>query len=126
MAAPKPDLDNPERIREFVEAFYGKLLRDEQLAPIFLDVARIDLDKHLPLIRSYWEKLLLGSADYRRHTMNIHRAVHNKRELNPADFERWLGYFHSTIDELFAGEHAARAKQIASYIATNMQKALNK
>ncbi|HEY3698794.1 MAG TPA: group III truncated hemoglobin [Spongiibacteraceae bacterium] len=124
-AAAKPDLDSPEHIRQFVAVFYGKLLRDEQLASIFIGVARIDLEKHLPLIRSYWEKLLLGRGDYRRHTMNIHRALHDKRKLQPSDFERWLGYFHATVDEQFAGEYADHAKQVASYIAANMQKALN-
>lgn len=121
----KPDLDNPERIRSFVEAFYARLLRDEQLAPIFLDVANIDLEKHLPLICSYWEKLLLGDSSYRRHTMNIHRAVHSKRPFTTADFERWLEFFQSTVDASFAGPRADRAKQTAAYIASNMNKSLN-
>lgn len=121
----KPDLDNPERIRHFVEAFYARLLKDEQLAPIFIDVAAIDLKKHLPLICSYWEKLLLGAGDYHRHTMNIHRAVHSKRPLTSADFTQWLHYFISTVDESFAGPHADKAKQTASYIAANMQKSLS-
>jgi hemoglobin len=120
-----PDLDNPQQIRRFVEAFYGKLLQDEQLAPIFLDVAQVDLEHHLPLIRSYWEKLLLGEGDYRRHTMNIHRAVHNKRPLTAADFQRWLSFFCATVDENFAGPKAARAKEIASQIAANMNKSLS-
>jgi hemoglobin len=121
----KPDLDNPEYIRQFVEAFYAKLLRDEQLAPIFIDVAAIDLDKHLPLIGAYWQKLLLGESDYRRHTMNIHRAVHSKRPFTVADFTRWLHFFITTVDESFSGPHADKAKQTASYIAANMQKSLN-
>jgi hemoglobin len=120
----KPDLDNPERIGKFVEAFYARLLKDEQLAPIFIDVANIDLKKHLPLICSYWEKLLLGDSDYRRHTMNIHRAVHSKRPFTAADFDRWLKFFLATVDEAFAGPHADKAKRTASYIASNMQKSL--
>lgn len=121
----KPDLDNPERIRSFVEAFYAKLLRDEQLAPIFLDVANIDLKKHLPLICSYWEKLLLGESSYQRHTMNIHRAVHSKRPFTAADFARWLDFFKATVDARFEGPSADRAKQTATHIASNMNKSLN-
>jgi hemoglobin len=121
----KPDLDNPAYIRQFVEAFYAKLLQDEQLAPIFIDVAAIDINKHLPLICAYWEKLLLGEGDYHRHTMNIHRAVHSKRSLTAADFTRWLHFFITTVDESFAGPRADQAKQTASYIAANMQKSLN-
>jgi hemoglobin len=123
--AAKPDLDTPERIRSFVEAFYARLLRDEQLAPIFLDVAEIDLEKHLPLICSYWEKLLLGDSNYRRHTMNIHRAVHSKRPFTAADFDRWLDFFQTTVDARFEGPHAEKAKRTAAYIASNMNKSLN-
>ena len=121
----KPDLDSPQHIQHFVEAFYGKMLRDEQLAPIFLEVAAIDLKHHLPLIRSYWEKLLLGEGDYRRHTMNIHRAVHAKRPITADDFQRWLSFFHATVDENFEGPKAQRAKEVASHIAANMNKSLN-
>lgn len=121
----KPDMDNRERIHEFVDAFYSRMLRDEVLAPIFLDVAAIDLEKHLPLIRAYWEKLLLGGRDYRRHTMNIHRELDARRALQRSDFERWLTLFDTTIDALFAGPYTQRAKQTAGRIATNMHNTLN-
>jgi hemoglobin len=116
----KPDLDSKQHINEFVNAFYGQLLADKQLGPIFLDVAEIDLAKHLPLICSYWEKLLLGGQDYNRHTMNIHRAVHAKRPLTEQDFDRWLDLFTATVDEYFLGGQAERAKRVASQIAVNM------
>lgn len=123
---PKPDMDSPERIREFVEAFYDKLLKDERLAPIFLDVAEVDIREHFPRIQAYWEKLLLGGSDYQRHTMNIHRRLHDKQPLVAADFDRWLDYFVSTADEHFAGERAERAKRVATQIAANMHKTLQR
>jgi len=118
------DLDSPERIRQFVDAFYARLLADSQLAPIFIDVAQVDLEKHKPLICQYWEKLLLGSDEYQRHTMNIHRAVNQKQTLEPADFAQWLTCFTETIDSLFKGPRAERAKQVATTIASNMEKSL--
>lgn len=121
----KPDLDSKARIQQFVSAFYAELLKDPQLAPIFLDVAGIDLAKHLPLICSYWEKLLLAEPGYNRHTMNIHRALHAKRPLTAADFERWLCLFTATLDRLFAGPSADRAKQVATQIAANMQHSIS-
>jgi hemoglobin len=120
----KPDLDSRERIECFVDRFYERLLADEQLAPIFVDVAEIDLDVHLPHIKDYWCKLLLGEKGYTRHTMNIHRKLHGKRALRPDDFERWLAFFVATVDDHFAGERAERAKQIAAAIAANMRKSL--
>lgn len=118
------DIETREDIERFVKLFYSRLLEDEQLASIFIDVAKVDFDKHLPLIGDYWEKLLLGATSYKRHTMNIHRAVHSKRELTAKDFERWLGHFYSAMDDRFRGSRADRAKRIAAQIAANMQNSM--
>ena len=120
----KPDLDCRENIERFVDLFYQRMLADEQLAPIFVDVAEIDLAVHLPHIKDYWCKLLLGEKGYQRHTMNIHRQLHGKRPLQKDDFQRWLAFFVATVDQDFAGERAARAKQVATSIAANMEKSL--
>ena len=120
----RPDLDSREHIEFFVDRFYERMLADEQLAPIFVDVAQIDLAVHLPHIKDYWCKLLLGDAEYRRHTMNIHRQLHSKRALQAQDFQRWLNFFAATVDDYFVGERAERAKQVAASIAANMQKSL--
>ena len=120
-----PDMDSRERVEFFVDRFYERLLADEQLAPIFVDVAEIDLGVHLPHIKDYWSKLLLGEQKYQRHTMNIHREVHGKRPLHAGDFERWLDFFVTTVDTHFAGERAERAKRVAASIAANMEKSLS-
>ncbi|MEP6390497.1 MAG: group III truncated hemoglobin [Halioglobus sp.] len=124
LASLRPDLTSPSQIEYLVDQFYARLLLDPQLAPIFIDVAQIDLNTHLPLIKSYWCKLLLGDPGYRRHTMNIHRALHLRRSLQQADFQRWLDTFVATVDEYFEGSQADKAKRIAQTIAANMQKSL--
>ena len=120
----RPDMDSRENIEFFVDRFYERLLADEQLAPIFVDVAAIDLAVHLPHIKDYWCKLLLGDKRYQRHTMNIHRQLHGKRPLQAQDFQRWLAFFTATVDEHFMGERAERAKQVAASIAANMERSL--
>ncbi len=124
MSERKPDMDTPANVERFVDLFYERMLADEDLAPIFLDVAAVNLAVHLPHIKDYWRKLLLGETAYRRHTMNIHRQLHGKRALTPADFDRWLDLFTRTVDDYFAGERADRAKRVAGAIAANMQKSL--
>lgn len=120
----KPDLDSREHIEAFVDQFYASMLQDEQLAPIFLDVAAIDLAVHLPHIKDYWCKLLLGEQGYRRHTMNIHRQLHARQPLQAADFQRWLALFNATLDAGFAGERTERARRVAASIAANMASSL--
>ncbi|MBE9538420.1 MAG: group III truncated hemoglobin [Proteobacteria bacterium] len=121
---PSADLDSRQNIEAFVDSFYQKMLADPQLAPIFVDVAQIDLREHLPHIKNYWCKLLLGEKDYQRHTMNIHRDLHSKRSLQARDFQRWLALFVATVEESFAGERGERAKKVAQTIAKNMEVAL--
>lgn len=121
----KPDIDDAGKISIFVKAFYEKLLADPTLAPIFTDVAGIDIAEHFPRIEAYWAKLLLGQDNYKRHTMNIHRQLHNKQQLTAQNFHDWLGYFVTTMDELYEGPKAEKAKRVASHIATNMEEALN-
>ena len=118
---PKPDLDCRENIEQFVDDFYRRILAHEQLAPIFLDVAAIDLAVHLPHIKDYWCKLLLGDKSYRRHTMNIHRQLHGKQALQAEDFQRWLELFNRALDEGFAVERVERARRVAASIAGNME-----
>ena len=120
----KPDLDSRENIEAFLDLFYQRILEDPQLSPIFLEVAAIDLDVHLPHIRDYWCKLLLGERGYRRHTMNIHRQLHGRQALQSGDFQRWLALFNATLDDNFAGQHAERARQVAAAIAANMEASL--
>ena len=124
-AAPiRPDLSSASQIEHLVDRFYARVLQDPQLAPVFLDIAQIDLNTHLPVIKSYWCKLLLGEPGYQRHTMKIHRALHARRALEQADFERWLDTFVATVNEYYEGSQAERAKRIARLIAGNMQKGL--
>ena len=120
----KTDLDTKQAIARFIDAFYSKVLKDEILAPIFLDVAGIEIDQHLGHIRDYWEKLLLGETAYKRHTMNIHRQLNSKHPLEPEEFQRWLSLFVATADENFSGPKTDRAKQVARHIASNMENTL--
>ena len=121
----RPDMDSKENIEFFVDCFYERLLSDEQLSPIFVDIAEIDLAIHLPHIKDYWRKLLLGEKKYQRHTMNIHRKLNAKRPLQPEDFQRWLSFFSDTADAHFAGDRTERAKKVAKAIAANMEQSLN-
>ncbi len=120
----RPDLDSPEQIAAFVDRFYERLLADPQLRPIFIDAAGIDLPTHLPRIRAYWRKMLLGDPGYRRHTMAVHRRVHARRPFTALDFERWLALFTATLDAHYAGPVTERARRLATRIAANMQTGL--
>ena len=124
MSIDKIDLDSKSAIAEFIKHFYEKVLADELLGHIFLNVAGIDVHVHLGHICNYWEKLLLGENEYQRHTMNIHRALDQKHPLKPEEFARWLSLFMQTASEGYQGPKTERAKKVAHHIAANMERAL--
>lgn len=119
------DLNDPEAISELVDAFYARVLVDPTLAPMFTQVAAVDLDHHLPTIKAFWRKMLLGRPDYDRNMVARHAAVHARMPLTGRHFDRWLALFTRTIEERFAGPGADRARTLAVRIAANLERNLD-
>ncbi|MEZ5429014.1 MAG: group III truncated hemoglobin [Pyrinomonadaceae bacterium] len=118
------DIETREDIDALMRAFYAKALADEEIGYIFTDVARLDLDAHLPIIGDFWESLLLGRDTYRRHGRNplqIHGQLNLRTPLENRHFGRWLEIFEATVDEMFAGPRADFAKTRAASVANRMK-----
>lgn len=114
----KPDILNRADIIQLVNSFYDKLLDDPLMAPLFTEVARIDLTEHLPILYDFWESVLFHTGQYRRDTMQPHLDLHFAHPLRDEHFERWLQLFDASVDEAFTGENAQQAKVRALSIAT--------
>lgn len=110
-----PDISSPEDVKAFVDAFYGKVLEDDLLKPVFVDIAGVDWDEHLPKMYAFWSSLLLGTANYHGAPFPPHFAL--RQHINTDHFDRWLNLFEETIDSLFAGDRATMAIQRARNIA---------
>ncbi|MCK0153040.1 group III truncated hemoglobin [Alcanivorax sp. S6407] len=119
-SADLPDLDSKANIDAMVHGFYRRLLEDPVMAPVFFEVAGIDLNKHLPIICQYWHKMLLGDRAYQRHMMEKHRALDDKLPLTGAHHERWLGHFMANLEGRFAGPNTDRARRLAARIMDNL------
>lgn len=115
-----PDLDSREQIDAMVLGFYRRMLEDPEMAPVFFDVAGIDLNKHLPLICQYWHKMLLGDHSYQRHMMQKHRDLDDKFRLTGVHHERWLGHFMANLEGRYAGPNTDRARRLAARIMDNL------
>lgn len=118
----KPDLDNPEQISRMVHRFYDVLLDDPLMAPLFLEVAQVDLTAHLPTISLYWQKMLLGDKQYQNNTMAKHRAIHRQHTFTDQHFDTWLKHFITTTEQYFAGPYTQKAQAIARNVIKNMRK----
>ena len=117
----KPDIATRKDIELIMRHFYARLLSDPDVAYIFTDVAKIDLEKHLPHLADFWEQNILNSGSYGKNVLKIHFDLHALEPLTKAHFQIWLRHFNNTIDESFCGEKAELMKTRALSIATVMQ-----
>ncbi len=115
------DIQNRDDLEKLLWAFYNKLLSDPEISYIFTDVAKINLEEHMPSLTDFWEQTLFYKGSYRKNVMQIHLDLNEKETLSPQHFEIWLKHFNQTTDELFSGENAEKAKTRALSIATIMQ-----
>jgi len=104
------DIESRADCERLVRTFYGRALEDPIIGFIFVDVARLDLDAHVPRITSFWETVLLEARSYSGGAFRPHAELHAKVRLRGGHFERWLALWSATVDELFAGERANLAK----------------
>jgi hemoglobin len=111
------DIEDRADCERLVRAFYGRTLADPMIGWIFVDVARLDVEAHVPVIASFWETILLGAGSYRGGAFAPHAALHAKVPLRAGHFERWLVLWRGTVDELFAGPRAELAKAHAQRVA---------
>jgi hemoglobin len=112
------DIETREDCERLVRTFYSRALTDPIIGYIFTDVAKLDVEAHVPVIASFWETILLGRPSYGGGAFAPHAALHAKVRLREGHFARWLVLWRETVDELFAGERAELAKAHAERVAS--------
>ena len=111
------DIETREDCERLVRAFYGRAFEDPVIGWLFVDVAKLDLEAHVPVITSFWETILLGAHSYSGGAFRPHAELHQQTPLRAGHFRQWLALWHTTVDELFAGERAELAKEHADRVA---------
>ena len=113
----KKDIRTRRDIERLVDRFYDKVKADDLLGPVFNDVARVNWEKHLPVMYDFWDNTIFFSGTYSGNPMLLHQHLHGRFALTEAHFHRWIDLFNATIDEFFSGDNASMAKQRAESIA---------
>lgn len=117
MALPVGDIETRSDCERLVRAFYGRALEDEVIGWLFTDIARLDLEAHVPRITAFWETVLLGAGTYSGGAFRPHVALHARARLRGGHFERWLHLWNETVDGMFSGPRAQLAKGHAARVA---------
>lgn len=111
------DIESRQDCERLVREFYGRALVDPVIGFIFVDIAHLDLEAHVPRITSFWETILLRAQSYGGGAFAPHAALHARVPLRQGHFARWLWLWEQTVDELFAGERSELAKRHARRVA---------
>ncbi len=117
----KKDIETVEDIKILVDHFYKQVIEDPVIGYIFTTSIKVNWEKHLPVMYSFWENTLFYTGSYAGNPMMIHQRIHQIVSLNSNHFDRWTTLFCSTVDNLFEGERAEVAKQRAISIAKVMK-----
>jgi hemoglobin len=119
----KRDIENRQDIDLLMHEFYAVAIEDKSIGYIFTDVAKLNLEHHLPIIGDFWETMLFQTGEYARHGRNplqVHGELAKKTPLLFEHFERWLEIFTETVDANFEGDRADFIKMRARAIANRM------
>lgn len=118
------DLTDRDDVELLLWRFYGKALSDPVLAEPFAELRANGLRSHLPVMCDFWETVLFRAGRYRGNALSVHRALHARHPLSARHFVRWLTLWTETVDELYQGPHADRAKLQGGRIAKSMHRRL--
>ncbi len=102
----KQDIHNMEDIKLLVESFYGRVRKDKLLKDIFNERIEDRWPAHLEKMYRFWQTVLLEEHTYYGSPF----VPHAKLPVEVQHFEQWIKLFYETVDELFAGEKATKAK----------------
>ncbi len=119
------DLTGRADVEALLRRFYGRVLVDDILAEPFAQVREITgLDAHLPVMADFWETMLFHVRRYYGRVQDVHGQVNDRTALSSRHFVRWLTTWYNTVDEMYRGPFAERAKRQAARVAWSMHRAL--
>lgn len=113
-------------IEQMVREFYGTVLKDDILAPIFIKSLGDDLNngkwhEHLNTLYKFWDLMMTGKRGYGGDPFPPHAFM---GPLSREHFERWLKLFKETINGLFVAEIAdkfyIKADRLAEQFIDNL------
>ena len=123
-AIPETDLANRADVEVLLRRFYGRVFDDDTLAKPFAELRVKGLDSHLPVMCDFWETVLFSAGLYHGNALLVHRQLDNRHPLCANHFARWLTLWNATLDEMYQGPVAERAKLQAGRIARSIHRRL--
>ncbi|WP_367915131.1 group III truncated hemoglobin [Leadbetterella sp. DM7] len=107
------DIGELADIQLLVDTFYGKIREDDLLKDIFNGIIQDRWPEHLEKMYRFWQTVLLEEHTY----FGSPFPPHLRMPVSEEHFNRWVMLFSGTVDGLFEGDKAERAKWQGSRMA---------
>lgn len=120
-------IENRNDIKVLVDSFYLKIRKDNLLGPIFnRHISDAQWPEHLSTLTDFWETNLFGVARFKGSPTQKHLNVDKNLNysINQNHFGRWIQLWLETIDELYNGAIAEKAKYAARKMSTGQYLAI--
>lgn len=114
-------IESRKEISLLVHTFYEKIREEETLGPIFNQhIPEKKWPEHLDKLTDFWETNLFGIPKFKGSPTQKHITVDKNlgHTISQEHFGKWLQLWFETIDELFEGTLATKAKESARKMAT--------
>lgn len=115
------EIENRDDISLLVHTFYAKVRKDELLGPIFNGhIPNDHWPAHLQKLTDFWVTNLLGEICFKGNPTLAHVRVDEnlKHTISQVHFGKWLQLWFNSIDLLYTGMLADRAKESARRMST--------
>lgn len=115
------EITNREDISILITTFYKRIRKNELLGPIFnKHIPEDQWPDHLFKLTDFWETNLFGIAKFKGNPSQKHINVDKNSgyTISQVHFGEWLNLWYKTVDDLYEGELAFKAKNSARKMAT--------
>lgn len=113
-------------IKILVDHFYGIVIKDDVIGPIFHKALGNDMkdwQSHLLIMYRFWSSVMLTSGRYKGNPVEVHKKLSG---VEAEMFDHWLGLWDGACDDIFEAPQAlafkTRARRIAGSLIGNMFK----
>lgn len=121
------DIENRADVFLLVSTFYKHIRKDDILGTIFnTHIQDEQWPAHIDKLTDFWMTGLFGIICFKGNPTEAHRKVDKimSYSIDTIHFESWLALWFSTIDSLFSGPLANRAKASAINMANGQHMAI--
>ena len=114
------NIENRGDVNKLVSEFYIIIRKDNMLGPIFNHhLTDEQWPTHIEKLTDFWVTNLFGEVCFKGNPSKAHIEVDKylNHGMNQNHFNRWLQLWAATIDSLFIGALAKRAKEASERMA---------